>query len=526
MTALAAVVVLAVSSLGLATGTAAAAPSQLTSFDQQLIKLVNQARSRAGLPAVVEARGLTRLSADWSTQMANQGQLKHNPNAWTQLLSYGASNRTAWAENVARWSSEAYTPEETFAAYMASPGHKANILGAEYRYVGMGTITGVGEDDYNTMTFTDRVEAGQAVDGSSGGGTAPTNPTTPSNPPPTTPPSGGGNSGAASPIGALDNGSLSGITYTVSGWSFDPNTPANSIEVHVYDQRPDGTSAGVALQANRNRSDIARIYPSAGAAHGFEGSVQLKGSGRHRVCAFGINIGPASPNSVLGCRDIDVPGPTGALDGATSTAPGALSVSGWSADIAAAGNSEVHVYVSNGSGQSGTGGIRTGGSRADVARVVPWAGGNTGWSATVPARGLGDNTVCAYAINANPPGLNPQIGCRTVNVQDAFGSLDGVTVSGGRMTVAGWALNPNNRGEQVEIHVYDYGPSGVKGSAGNRAGASRADVGRAFPGYGNNHGFSISQPISGRGKHTICAFAITTGGGMGNPMLGCRDVTL
>jgi uncharacterized protein YkwD len=169
-TALLAVVVTVAGSLGLVTGTAAAAPSQLTSFDQQLIKLVNEARSRAGLPAVVEARGLTRLSVDWSTRMANENRLRHNPDAWTQVLSYGASNRTAWAENVGRWSSDAYSPEEAFGAYMDSPGHRANILGTQYRYIGMGTITGVGEDDYNTMTFTDRVDPGQAVDGSSGGG--------------------------------------------------------------------------------------------------------------------------------------------------------------------------------------------------------------------------------------------------------------------------------------------------------------------------------------------------------------------
>ncbi|MBM9467698.1 CAP domain-containing protein [Nakamurella leprariae] len=518
-------VVTVAGSLGLVAGTAAAAPSQLGSYDQQLIKLVNQARSQAGLPAVVEARGLTRLSVDWSTQMANQGQLKHNPNAWTQLLSYGASNRTAWAENVARWSSDAYTPEETFAAYMASPGHKANILGAEYRYVGMGTITGVGEDDYNTMTFTDRVEAGQAVDGSSGGGTAPTNPTTPTNPGPSNPGSGGGQQQAINPTGSFDGGSLAGTTYTLSGWAFDGNSPTTPLNVDVYDTRPDGTSAGTRLLADRNRPDIARVFPAAGAAHGFEGQIQLRGSGRHRVCAFAINTGPGS-NVVLGCRDVDVPGPTGSFDGAVSSAPGRIDVSGWVSDVAAPGNSEVHVYVAGPNGRVGTPGIRTGAPRTDVARVFPWAGGNTGWSASVAPQGAGVNEICAFAINANPPGANPLLGCRTVTVRDAFGVLDGVSVSGGRMTVSGWALNPNNPGEQVEIHVYDSGPSGTKGYSGNRAGAGRPDVAAVFPGYGANHGYSISQPITGRGRHSICAFAITTGGGAGNPLLGCRDVTI
>ncbi|HET8591407.1 MAG TPA: CAP domain-containing protein [Nakamurella sp.] len=143
---------------------AATGLSRMATFDQQLISLVNQARAKAGVPAVREATGLTKLSVWWSTKMARGDtgfQLQHNPNAWTMLLNYGAANRTAWGENVASFSTAA-TASALFNAYMNSPGHRANILSTKYRYIGMGTVAG-SHGAYNTMEFTDRVESGQVV---------------------------------------------------------------------------------------------------------------------------------------------------------------------------------------------------------------------------------------------------------------------------------------------------------------------------------------------------------------------------
>lgn len=157
--------------MGLIVGSVAVAPSasaaarltvahpriadQHSSFDAQLISYINQARSAKGLPAVREASGLTIMSAWWSRQMNNGatgGNLKHNPNAWTQVLSYGASNRRAWGENVAKMPTGT-SAKALFDAYMASPGHRANILSPKYKYVGMGTV-----GNFNTMEFTDNVE--------------------------------------------------------------------------------------------------------------------------------------------------------------------------------------------------------------------------------------------------------------------------------------------------------------------------------------------------------------------------------
>jgi len=140
-----------------------AASSRLASFDAEMLSLVNGARASAGVPTLHSASGLTSLAVWWSGKMADGAtgyQLEHNPNAWTMVTQYGASNRTAWAENVASFSSGA-SAQAVFNAYMASPGHRANILSSKYHYIGVGTMSG-SKGAFNTMEFTDKVDGAPA----------------------------------------------------------------------------------------------------------------------------------------------------------------------------------------------------------------------------------------------------------------------------------------------------------------------------------------------------------------------------
>lgn len=109
--------------------------------------------------------------------------------------------------------------------------------------------------------------------------------------------------GDPSPVGAFDRAALSGKTYTVSGWAFDPSAPQRAINVDVWDRRPNGSKVGVRLKTGLPRPDIARIYPGTGQNAGFSGSVQLAGIGLHSVCLYAINIG-AGANRLLQCRSV------------------------------------------------------------------------------------------------------------------------------------------------------------------------------------------------------------------------------
>ena len=212
--------------------------------------------------------------------------------------------------------------------------------------------------------------------------------------------------GDASPTASVDRGTLSGTTYTVSGWAFDPNSPQQAINVDMYDRRPDGSQIGVRLITGGSRPDVARLYPGTGQNAGFSGSVQLAGGGRHSVCIYAVNVG-AGASRLIQCRAVDMPAPKGSLDSAAPTAPQTLRVSGWASDPAAPTAAEnVHIYVTGPTGRTLTA-VPTGVARPDVTAAFPWAGPNSGFSGTVPAAGIGANQVCAYAISVHPRGSTP-----------------------------------------------------------------------------------------------------------------------
>lgn len=289
-----------------------------------------------------------------------------------------------------------------------------------------------------------------------------------------------------SPTAAVDEGTLSGRTYTVSGWAFDPNAPQQPIHVDVYDRRPDGSQAGVRLSTGESRPDVARIYPGTGQNAGFYGSLQLTGGGRHSVCAHSINVG-AGANRLIRCLTVDLPVPKGSLDTAAPMTPGALRVPVWASDPeASTAVEDVHVYVTGPAGRTFTA-ARTGGARPDVTAAFPWAGPNSGFTATVPPAGMA-STRSAPMRSPSPPAQHPH------RVQGSH---------------RGQRLRPPRRGQ-----------------GRRRRDRRRPDVALIYRAYGPNHGFAAAVPAVGTGPHTVCVYAITTGGGTGNTLVGCAHVTV
>lgn len=102
----------------------------------------------------------------------------------------------------------------------------------------------------------------------------------------------------------------------VVGWAFDPNAPAKPVSIRAYlGGKPDegGTSRyELGPVAAGERTDLSLLYPNAGAAHGFDASFPVVGSGRQRVCVYALDIGPGS-DKLLGCRAVGVPLPLSLL---------------------------------------------------------------------------------------------------------------------------------------------------------------------------------------------------------------------
>jgi len=84
------------------------------------------------------------------------------------------------------------------------------------------------------------------------------------------------------------------------------------------------------------------------------------------------------------------------------------------------------------------------------------------------------------------------------------------------VVLRGWALDPDTAGAvDVAVHVDGRQVALI------RADARRADVGRAHPDWGADHGFSTSVTAP-RGS-TVCTYGMDSARGE-NTTLGCRSV--
>ncbi|SOD74812.1 hypothetical protein SAMN05892883_4004 [Jatrophihabitans sp. GAS493] len=111
---------------------------------------------------------------------------------------------------------------------------------------------------------------------------------------------------AAAPVGAFDTVTALGTdgTVQISGWAFDPDLPASSVQIAAYDG---SHGIGWLPATSVTRSDVNRIYGITG-AHGFVDTLNLA-PGSHSVCLYAINIGAARANTFLGCRPVSVAAP-------------------------------------------------------------------------------------------------------------------------------------------------------------------------------------------------------------------------
>jgi hypothetical protein len=155
-------------------------------------------------------------------------------------------------------------------------------------------------------------------------------------------------------------------------------------------------------------------------------------------------------------------------------------------------------------------------SRPDVGRIYG-KGDNHGFQTTLPST-IGPHEVCVYGVDSWVA-LSRKVGCSSVDVNGrAFGALDIAVPSPGKITVTGWALDPNTSAP-ISVHVYAYG----KGAQALTADGPRPDIGRIF-GKGDLHGFS--GPVSASpGTHPVCVYAIDSWNGT-NPLIKCTSVTV
>lgn len=102
------------------------------------------------------------------------------------------------------------------------------------------------------------------------------------------------------PFGRLETVFGLSRSVRISGWAHDPNSPS-PIEIHTYI-----SGRGWARVANLPRPDIAQKHPeTAGAAHGFDLTLNDVPAGTRDVCVFAINTGKGA-NVLMECRQATI----------------------------------------------------------------------------------------------------------------------------------------------------------------------------------------------------------------------------
>ena len=108
----------------------------INSYADQVLQLVNQERAKAGLSALTTNSTL-KAAADVRAQETVQSFSHTRPNGTTfstVFKEFGISYRTS-GENIAYGQK---TPQEVVTAWMNSPGHRANIMNANFGKLGIG----------------------------------------------------------------------------------------------------------------------------------------------------------------------------------------------------------------------------------------------------------------------------------------------------------------------------------------------------------------------------------------------------
>ncbi|MEA2651117.1 MAG: hypothetical protein QOI85_838 [Chloroflexota bacterium] len=184
----------------LAAGLLTWSPSATSGWNQgsaeaTLWQLLNGARTNNGLAPVQQHGTLVAIARGRSADMLNRDYFSHTiPGCGCLVYAQYDANGVAWAwagENIG-WNSgldDAYSPVRVHEAFMASPGHRANVLDGRFTHAGVGAAAADGKMFQGSVQNT-RMYTELFLQPAGGGGPAPA---------PAAPPSGGGGGGYTQP---------------------------------------------------------------------------------------------------------------------------------------------------------------------------------------------------------------------------------------------------------------------------------------------------------------------------------------
>lgn len=123
---------------------------------QAVLKLVNSERAKQGLSALTLSTELSSIATTKAKDMAVNNYFSHTSptygSPFEMLQKFGVSYKSA-GENIAAGQS---TAEDVMQSWMNSSGHRANILNANYKELGVGYYKGGSYGTYWVQLFVSR----------------------------------------------------------------------------------------------------------------------------------------------------------------------------------------------------------------------------------------------------------------------------------------------------------------------------------------------------------------------------------
>lgn len=114
--------------------------SSVTSYEKEVVRLVNEIRVKNGLKELTEDWELSRVARYKSQDMKDNNYFSHTSptygSPFEMIKNFGLSFKSA-GENIAKGYA---TPQAVVDGWMNSPGHRANILNASYTKIGVGYV--------------------------------------------------------------------------------------------------------------------------------------------------------------------------------------------------------------------------------------------------------------------------------------------------------------------------------------------------------------------------------------------------
>mgnify|MGYP003291741180 CR=1 FL=1 len=122
----------------------------VANYENEVIRLVNEIRVKNGLNTLEADWELSRVARYKSQDMRENNYFSHTSPVYgtpfQMIKNFGISYRSA-AENIAKGQK---TPQAVVNAWMNSSGHRANILNASYKKIGVGYVV---SGNYWTQMF-------------------------------------------------------------------------------------------------------------------------------------------------------------------------------------------------------------------------------------------------------------------------------------------------------------------------------------------------------------------------------------